>query len=128
MELRKLTLEEVEFTVTTEPELEGPEGHFSCSDEEVDREMMDEINERIRKGDSIAWCTLVVTAKWKDFVVTNTLGACSFADVKDLEGEVEAYGMKQEALDSLQGNIQSVFDMLIELTPSEVRRAVINES
>lgn len=120
MELRKLTLEEVEFTVSIEPEESGPDGHF-CSDEpELDKEMVDEIEGRLRRGDQLAWCTLVVVAKWNDFTVTNTLGACSFADQKDMDSEVESHGMKDEALGQLQTQLQNVFNMLVPLASSSV--------
>lgn len=109
MKLRKLTFSEVEFIVTIEPEDSSPADQFD------DPEAVSHIEHQLLSGSPFAWCVVVVQASWNGFQVVNTLGACSFANQEDMLKEVEAVGMKQEALNTLQANIEGVFETLCSL-------------
>lgn len=108
--MRKLTKDEVEFSVTIESEDLSVRGNYMCTeDPEADKKAEDEILTRLKHGDIYAWCVIKVTAKWEEFEGFATLGGVSFSENEDgqkqAEMEAEDHGMFAEALEDLNKNL-----------------------
>jgi|SRR5947209_6545836 len=117
--VRELTPDEVEFTVTAEPEDVSPRGNAMASgDDELDRKVEDEILERLDNGDVWAWAHVVVTAEWNGFAGTAGLGGCCYEDEWDFrENSMYFADLCEEALDDLN---TVVADHARRLQPLEV--------
>lgn len=114
MGLRKLTLDEVEISLTIEVDDHGPEGCFATGNDAQDEKMVREIREKMARGDVWAWCVVTVKARWNGFIGTDTLGECSYKDEKDFRED--GYGdLVGEALDDLNGSIFDTHSRLREL-------------
>jgi hypothetical protein len=112
--VRRLTADEVEFTVTAEPEDVSPRGNALASgDDDLDKQCEDEILERLDNGDVWAWAYVVVTAKWNGFEGTAGLGGCCYRDERDFrKNSMYFEDMKAEALDDLNRTIASHIEKL----------------
>ena len=108
MQIRKLTMDEVEFEVIAEMDDIPVRGNAIASgDEEVDRECEDEIMRRLDNGDVWAWASVEVKATWKGFEGSDYLGGCSYEDEADFCQPGGYYDdMKGRALEELQANIE----------------------
>jgi hypothetical protein len=120
MKIRKLKPEEVEFTLDVEPECDMPvKGNAMCSgDDEADKEYEQELLARLERGDTAAWCVLIVRAKWKSLEGVAALGGVTLLEDADEEKAWEManwHGMKGEALASLNSDLQGCAEMLAEL-------------
>lgn len=122
--MRKLTAKDVTFTVEIEAEDLEVRGHFMSGDPEYaeqDRALEDRIIAAANRGDVEAWCCIVVKATWETdgdtFVGTDHLGACSFLEPIEVNGEtwsvqrqiddtVESHGMREQALEDLNAEIK----------------------
>ena len=119
--LRPLLASEVTFTTEIEPEDLEVRGNCMCSDDpEFDKQCEDEILERLDRGYIEAWCCVVVKATWEAPDGTTlegvaTLGGCSFGDGYGAKECVDEHGMKDEALDDLNYNIQRSADNALKL-------------
>lgn len=132
MKPRPLTESEVTFTVELEPEDTPVRGNAMASgDDDADREVEDEIIERLDRGDISAWCCLKVTATWTAPDGTTLdgvdyLGCCSLTAGVHQPIEAQAieladdHGMKQLALASLNMGIEHRFSQLAPLLTAEV--------
>jgi hypothetical protein len=79
MSFKKLTAAEVTFTVVAEQEDIPVRGNAMSSDDpEADRHCEDEIIAELNRGNTWAWCCVVVTATWGNWSASDTLGACSY--------------------------------------------------
>lgn len=117
MKVRKLTMADVTFSVELEPEdlpVDFESGDPEYREEEKKQER--EIIRRLDQGDTEAWCCVVVTAEWEGIKGTATLGVCSYGpgDGYTIEREanetVEEHGMRKEALDDLNKELQRKAD------------------
>lgn len=117
IKIRKLEEKEVTFLLEIEPEERPIDGHFCDTEEpEKDRAMEAEIKERLLRGDTWAWCTVKVTAVWKEMSGVDYLGCCSYRDDAEFMESGGYYeGMKAEALDALNRNIETSFRKIREL-------------
>jgi hypothetical protein len=116
MAVRKLTADEVEFSLEIEDEDIPVEGHFATDEPEKDRALEKEILDRLRRGDLWAWCTVVVTARWKDWKGVNSLGGCSYESEADFRKDDGYFGdLKDRALDDLNESIAKVAESIAEL-------------
>lgn len=106
MRIRELTADEVEFTLEIEEDGVPEEGDFDSGEPEKDEELRRELRKRLANGDLWAWCTVVVTAKWKGWKGVDTLGGCSYKDEADFRQEDGYFGdMKERALEDLNKSI-----------------------
>ena len=116
MGLRKLTKNDVEFVLTIEDDDTPLEGAFSSDDPEADRNLVKELKHRLDRGDVWAWCTVIVTARWKNWRGIATLGACSYDDEADFKSGGGYYeGMCEDAVEDLNNRIHSTAESLKEL-------------
>lgn len=117
MRLRELKSDEVSFTVKVEEECCVPvKGNaIDSGDEDFDRNVENEILDRLRRGDSFAWCSILVTAEWNGHKGIASLGCCSLEGESDVETTINDHGMRDEALDDLNKGLQAEADTLSEL-------------
>lgn len=116
MQVRKLTAEEVEFTVEAEQDDIPIRGSFSSGDDEADEQLAKEIERRLNCGDVWAWASVKVTAKWKGYKGVDYLGACSYKDEADFKQDGGYYGdMKERALEDLNESIARIASEVGEL-------------
>ena len=110
--MRKLTKNEVKFSIDIESEDMPVRGNYMCTeDPEADKAAEDEILARLDRGDITAWCLIKVTAKWEEFEGFATLGGISYSDNEDSQKQAESdaddHGMFDEALEDLNNNINA---------------------
>lgn len=114
MKVRELTEAEVEFSLEIEDE--DLEMDFESGEPEKDEALKKELNDRLRRGDQWAWCSVKVTARWKDWKGVDYLGGCSYEDEADFKKDDGYYGdMKARALEDLNKSIASVAESIEEL-------------
>jgi len=107
MNIRKLTMEEVDFDLECLPEDTPVRGNaMNSGEDDYDREVENKILADL-EWNQWAWCCAHVIARWKGFKGDDYLGGCSY----DSEEQFRAPGgdwddMKQQALDDLQANIE----------------------
>lgn len=113
------TVEEVEFVIEIDAEYQDPRDHFpvaadNADDAAADEAMLDEIEQRLRRGDLWAFCSVCVKAIWIDpetdleFEGTDYLGGCSYADEEDFKQPGGYYQqMQKEAFNDLIKQIES---------------------
>ena len=117
--MRKLTESEVTFDLELEPEDIPLRGNAIASgDPDYDREYEAELQERLERGDESAWCCMVVTATWTsadgdEYVGRDHLGGVTLEGGSGRAVNRQAweladwYGMKQEALDDLNAQLET---------------------
>lgn len=129
MQIRELTADEVEFTLEIEDDGVPEEGDFDSGEPERDEELRKELRERLASGDLWAWCTVVVTAKWKGWKGVDTLGGCSYKDEADFRQDDGYFGdMKERALEDLNKSLAKCAAELAELTERGVNvQPLINQ-
>jgi len=111
LSFRPLTEDEVQFTVKVEEETDCPvKGSFASGDDDIDAQTEKEILDRLRRGDSYAWCCVIVEATWEGYRAFDSLGACCLSGETDVESTVKDHCMRENALDCLNKNIQSILD------------------
>lgn len=104
--------DEVTYTLDVQPEDIPVRGNALASgDDEEDRRAEDEIIERLDRGDTWAWASVLVKAEWNGFTGTAGLGCCSYRDEADFKAEGGYYeGLKTEAFDDLYGTVASALN------------------
>lgn len=118
--LRKLTREDVDIIIETHPEWIPIRGNAILSDDpNYDRQVEDELIQRLSKGDIWAWCSVIVKAYWNGFEGEDYLGACSCADEEDFKRSDCYEDMVTVAINNLNYKVQSQFDKLYELVISD---------
>ncbi len=118
MKVRKLTREEVTFTLSIEEEDHPMD--FESDDPEKDEENKQELRERLDRGDIWAWCTVTVEARWKDIAGGTNLGGCSYEDEEDFRKDQYFEQLQEDALENLNNAITRMVhqvEPLIEKTP-----------
>jgi hypothetical protein len=119
MQIRALTEAEVEFTLEIEDD--DSEFNFESDEPEKDEELRKELRSRLHNGDLWAWCTVKVTAKWKDWKGVDYLGGCSYKDEADFRQDDGYFGdMKERALEDLNKSLAKCAADLAELTADGV--------
>jgi hypothetical protein len=106
------TIEEVEFTTEAEREEIPIRGNALVSgNEEEDKEVEEDIIERLDNGDIWAWCSVRVSAKFKGREGTDYLGCCSYKDKADFVKNSGYYeDMKRSAYDDLINSLKELAD------------------
>lgn len=106
------TIEQVNFTLTIEPEDIPVRGNAMASgNDATDKKYEDEIIERLNNGDLWAWCSVCVTAERKGVEGVDYLGGCCYKDEKDFkEGDSYYKDMQRQAYDDLVKKINTLAD------------------
>ena len=115
MKIRDLTKDEVTFKVSIEPEDIPVRGNACAIDPETDKATEDTILAELDRGNVAAWCIIVVRASWNEFSSAAYLGECSYATEKEAIKDVESYDLKDQALATLNEDIQATFEKLSAL-------------
>jgi len=120
MKIRKLTADEVEFTLDVEPECDSTvEGNAMCSgDDAADKKYEQELLARLERGDTSAWCVLIVKAKWNGHEGVDTLGCVTLkedADEEDAREMADMHGMEANALAYLNDELAEEARLLTQL-------------
>ena len=117
MALRKLTADEVTFTLTVEEEPTPVRGNFMSTDNpEQDKKDEDEIINRLDCEDIYAWCWVKVTAQWKGFVGSDSLGCCTYNNEQDIKDDLYEE-MCSNALADLNKMLETNYAQLQEKVP-----------
>lgn len=105
------TIENVDFEVECLPEHIDFVGNCSAIDDETDAENEDYIREQLENGNEWAWCTVKVTAKFKDSEGTDYLCGCSYKNQADFTEPGGYYDdMKQSAYNDLISQLEQLAD------------------
>lgn len=102
--LHKLTLDDVDISIHCEAEDIPVRGNLVDSgDAEQDKEMEDEVLDRLNDGDEWAWCSIEVRATHKGIYASEYLGGCSYVGERDFVKNSGYYeDMVQRAIEGLQ--------------------------
>lgn len=74
-------MEKINYKVYIETEHEAVRGNASATGNNTyDKEVEDKILDRLHKGDTTAWCCVVVTAEFMGYSYTEVLGCCSIEE------------------------------------------------
>ena len=76
--MKKITREMVNWTVTAEPEMEGPEGFFASGDDDQDRKDCENIQRELEAGNDWAWCMVRVEGTFEGLRADTVLGGCNY--------------------------------------------------
>lgn len=105
------SIDEVEFQIITHNEDLPVKGNAIASgDDAQDKEVEDEIIERLENGDIWAWCCVEVVAKWRGMKGNDFLGGCSYQDEKDFMSDGYYEDMKKVAYAALISEIEELED------------------
>jgi hypothetical protein len=118
--LRKLTFDDVVFTVEAVEDDTPIQGNAQASDDpRADKAYECELLLRRAQGEVWAWALVRVIATWKYFRGSTVLGGCTYKDLQEFMGDVYYADMKIQALDDLQEKLQHTYDNLAELVVDE---------
>lgn len=112
--MRKLTLEDVTISVTTEEEdVPVRDNALASGDADADREEEDAILARLKRGDYEAWCRVIVTATWEapdgnEYTGQDSLGCCVLGDGYTAEQCAEHHDMAEQALNDLNQRLACI--------------------
>jgi hypothetical protein len=116
VKVKKLTVDDVEFKIHVHPEhIPVQENAIDSGDETYDREIEDNIIERLNNGDIWAWCTVEVQARYDIFKGEDFLGCCSYSDQEEFEADEYFGSMKQQALEDLNEEIQNIAEKIFAI-------------
>lgn len=115
--LRKLTKQDVEFTIEVEEEYSPVRGNLIDSgDSEYDIQVENEILDRLNSGDVWAWCSVKVTAYWNGLEGADYLGGCSYDLESDFIKNSGYYDdMCNVALAELNKQVESLNNLIDQL-------------
>lgn len=110
MFLRKLTRADVTFTVRTEFDDSYSDaavrGSFATDDPDADREQADEIVRRVGRGDEMAWCGVIVTARWGSHTADDAVWGVTLGGNETADSYAKDNGMFDEALHALNEQLR----------------------
>lgn len=111
--VRKLNQDEVQFKLIVEDETEPLESVFGSDIDYIDQEVLENIKNRIRRGDTWAWCSVEIQALWRGFVGKAYVGHCSYENEQDFIKNSGYYDeIVQESLDDLQDSVEETANKL----------------
>jgi hypothetical protein len=108
----------VTFTITTDPDEEGIRGSFCTDEPELDRKQEQDILDRVQRGDTDAWCGVIVTATYRGYTGRASIWGCSLDKAYTATVVAEEHGMYDEALQALNDSIATA---LANLAPIILR-------
>lgn len=97
----------ITISVTAEPEHIPVRGNVTASDEpELDKQLEDEIIDRLDRGDTWAWCSVRVEVTYRGVLSADTyLGCCSYDSEKAFRDDGYFDDMVSECIDSLNSKL-----------------------
>jgi len=109
MKIKTLTAQDVEFVLECEEEHIPVRGNLSVSgDDAQDRKDENKVLRQLEYGNQWAWCSVKMTAKYKEFEGVDYLGGCSYKSEKDFREGGYFEDMKVQALEALNTNIANI--------------------
>ena len=116
MDWRPLTREEIAISLKAEPEFVPVEGNAMASgDDAFDREVEQDIFQRLAQNDVWAWAMVTVTVSWGPFSASDHLGCCSYANEEDFRQPGGYFDdMVDEALEELNRIVRDAYEQLKE--------------
>jgi hypothetical protein len=100
--MRELTEDDVQFSISVEPEDMQIKGNASAIDPETDAANEAWIRRELNAGNEWAWCRVTITASWQGLRGTDSLGGCSYHSEADFKQEGEYFtDMRKNALADL---------------------------
>jgi hypothetical protein len=109
---KSLCADEVTFTITAEvDELPVRSNAMASGDDAADKETEDEILARLDRGDVWAWACVTVTACWRNWTGSTSLGTCSYANERDFKRDAYYDDMRADALDELNVRVRDAFEI-----------------
>lgn len=114
MSFQPLTRDDVTIHITAEPDWAPVRGNAMASgDDALDKQVEDEILERLEQGDVWAWVSVTVTASWQGQEASDHLGCCSYRDEDDFRQEGGYFDdMVEQALDTLNVELNELYTQL----------------
>lgn len=104
---------DVTFTITLEQDDIPVRGNAMCSDDpHFDKQVEDEILDRLSSGDVSAWCYIQVKARWNGYTGVASIGGCCLGPCEGPEATVAEYGLEADALNDLNANIAVAWEQL----------------
>ena len=116
MSIRSIQRHEARISIRAEPEWVPVEGNAMASgDDALDREVEQEILQRLNQGDIWAWAAVTVEASWKSFRGIATLGCCSYESEEEF-CQPDGYfdDLVSEALEDLNREVSEAHQNLKE--------------
>lgn len=115
--LRKLTKQDVEFTIEVEVDYSPVRGNLIDSgDSDYDTQIENEIVDRLNSGDIWAWRSIKVTAYWNGLDGVDYLGGCSYESESDFIKNSGYYDdMCEAALADLNKQVESLNNLIDQL-------------
>ena len=112
--LKPLTREEVGIHLTAEADQTAVLGNASASGvKRIDREIEQEIFERLNRGDVWAWADVTVTVSWGPFSAIDTFGGCNYENEEEFRQPGGYFDdMVDEALAKLNRKIMDYYQIL----------------
>lgn len=112
--LKRLTKNECKITITAELDDTPIRGNAMASgDDAYDKEVEDEIINRVNDGDVWAWASIKVTASWSGYEGTDYLGCCSYKNEEDfINGDTYYDSMVIAAVDDLNRKLAKIYEEL----------------
>lgn len=104
------SINDVEFTLTCEPEDMDFVGNCSAVDPKTDKKNEDWIRQQLEDGNEWAWCCVKMTAKYKSFEGVDYLGGCSYKSEEDFKKDGYYKDMKQQAYSDLMNQLNTLKD------------------
>jgi hypothetical protein len=122
-------LADATITVECEPEMQSVRGAFATGEDELDRQLESEIQDRIDRGDEWAWCCVRVTVELAGIKVASSwLGGCSY-DSEAQFREVGGYfdDLRAEAFSELRARFADVIAACTRRSGWEVLTADVSQ-
>jgi len=116
MSIRAIQRHEARISIRAEPDWVPVEGNAMASgDDALDREVEQEILQRLNQGDIWAWAAVTVEVSWKSFRGVASLGCCSYESEEDF-CQPDGYfnDLVSEALEELNRKVSEAHQNLKE--------------
>lgn len=118
----------IEYTIEIEEDAMAVRGNAMASgDDAADREVENEILDRLRRGDTWAWATVTVSAEVDGFRGTAQLGGCSYRDETDFREGGYFADMCIEARHELRAKLETAVSALASIPEDEWTRDLRSE-
>jgi hypothetical protein len=113
---RTIPMDEVRFILEVEQDESPVRGNAMASgDDALDKQVEDEIIERLNDGDVWAWAQVTVTAQFGPLEGHDYLGGCCYKDEEDFKQPGGYWeDMKQRAIDDLQAQADELAELICE--------------
>lgn len=110
--MRQIELNEIHWELLAEQDDTPVRGNAICSgDDDYDRQIEDEIIERLNNGDEWAWASVTVRGSWNGIVASEYLGCCSYRDADDFRND-GGQGYYSDMREAVRAEIQSLAESI----------------